>query len=67
MCSGSSQQADNLFVPPRHGKGKGHCHKEGHDDGECCHEKGEGCCGEGHHDGEGCCHENGEGCCHKDD
>ncbi len=76
------------YLPPeegehhcRHGKGKGHCHKEGHDDGEgcchgeghghddgeCCHEKGEGCCGEGHHDGEGCCHENGEGCCHKDD
>ncbi len=65
------------YLPPeegehhcRHGKGKGHCHKEGHDDGEgcchgeghghgdgeCCHEKGEGCCGEGHHDGEGCCH-----------
>lgn len=62
------------YLPPeegehhcRHGKGKGHCHKEGHDDGECCHEKGEGCCGEGHHDGEGCCHENGEGCCHKDE
>ena len=72
------------YLPPeegehhcRHGKGKGHCHKEGHDDGECCHEKGEGCCGEGHHDGEGCCgkgegHGDGECCgkgqghCHKE-